>query len=119
MINLLKMLFTQLSDVGIPVYLEQPEQGTPPPYVSFSLPNSVEVETDRLDYTLQVDIWDNSRDNTRVETITTQIDNKLHKLRHLDNNQLLIFQRENRLMVPDPDGLRRRQLRYVIKTYER
>lgn len=119
MVNLLKMLFTQLSSANVPVYLEQPEPGKPLPYISFSLPNSVEVESDRLDYTLQVDVWDNSPDNTRIETITAQIDKKLHKLRHLDDNQLLVFQRVNRLMVPDPDGLRRRQLRYVIKTYER
>jgi hypothetical protein len=120
MIHLLQALHTQLSDTSFPVYLETVPQKAKLPYIVFSLPNSLNVESDRQDYTLQVDVWDNIPDNTRIDTITNNIDSKLHKLRFLNENLLLILQRENRLMIPDPDpSIRRRQLRYLIKTYER
>jgi hypothetical protein len=120
MIHLLQALFTQLSDTPTPVYLESVPEGANLPYIVFSLPNSLNVESDRQDYTLQVDVWDNSPDNTRIDTITHEVDSKIHKWRFLNDKLLLILQRENRLMIPDPDpSIRRRQLRYLIKTYER
>lgn len=127
MIGVFQTTFQMLSHVHNRVYFERapekdPVTGQPPsfPYAVFKIPNSVDLETDRQDFVLEIDIWDNQTDTARLETLTSSIDKKLHKLRYLDSNQLLIFQRTNRLMIPDPDvKIKRRQLRYIIKTYER
>jgi hypothetical protein len=120
MINMLKTIFQTLSQVDVPFYLEVVPEGTPFPYAVFSMPGSFNLESDRQDFQLYVDVWDNISDNTRIETITNQIDEVLYKLRITNEHHLLIFQRESRLMLPDPDPkIKRRQMRYLVKTYER
>jgi hypothetical protein len=119
MIDLLKITFGKLAESGTNIYFEEAPMNATFPYAVFTFPNSIDLETDRQDFTLQVDVWDNNlTDTTRLENATSQIDKTLHKLRFINEQYLLIFQRENRLMIPDPD-LKRRQLRYIVKTYER
>lgn len=118
--NLLQYIFSILSETLKPVYLEVAPNEVAYPYIVFSLPNSVNVESDRQDYTLQINIWDNKTDTTALETLTDLIDGKLYKRQYLDSNQFIKFERESRLMVPDTDpSIKRRQLRYTVKTYER
>ncbi|CAM3729811.1 hypothetical protein [Mesobacillus zeae] len=127
MMNLLKYLFTLLSQAQKPVYFEQaPEKDSitlaPPkfPYIVFKLPDSLNVENDRQDYSLIIDIWDNRTDTTALENLTSQVDKLLYRLRVTDMNQFLMFERENRLMIPDEDtSIKRRQLQYTVKQYER
>lgn len=127
MMNLLEYLYTVLSQSQKPVYFEQapvkdPITQLPPvyPYIVFKLPNALNVETDRQDYSLIIDIWDNKSDTTALETLTSDVDNLLYKLRVTDENQFLMFERENRLMIPDEDTtIKRRQLQYTVKQYER
>jgi hypothetical protein len=120
MINLLPYLFTKLSEAQKPVYFEIAPSTAVFPYIVFKLPNSVNVESDRQDYVLQVDVWDKKADTTPLEALTSLVDSKLYKHEHLDANQFLKFERENRLMIPDPDtSIKRRQLRYTVKQYER
>lgn len=118
MIDLLKITFGKLAESGTNIYFEEAPTNATFPYAVFTFPNSIDVETDRQDFTLQVDVWDNLPDTTRLENATTQIDKQLYKLRFIDDKYLLMVQRENRLMIPDPD-IKRRQLRYIVKTYER
>lgn len=118
MINLLTTLFQTLSQAHGAVYFEEAPSSAVYPYAVFKLPNSLEIESDRQDFILEIDVWDDSADTTRLEQLTDALDKQLYKLRHLDTNYCLLFQRTNRLMLPDPD-LKRRQLRYLIKTYER
>lgn len=117
MINLLKTLFQKLS-TDLPIHLEEAPQNSTFPYATFKLEPSVTIEDDREDFPLVIDIWDDSTDTTQLETYWETLDKKLYKLRHLDEEQLLIFQREGKGMIPDPD-FKRRQIRYIIKRYER
>lgn len=120
MINLLSYVFTKLSETQKPVYFEIAPTNAVFPFIVYKLPNSVNIESDRQDYTLQIDVWDKNTDTTALETLTNDIDKRLHQLQHLDTNQFLKFERESRLMIPDTDPtIRRRQLRYVVKQYER
>lgn len=120
MITLLQYLFTRLSEAQIPIYFEQAPNDAQYPYAVFKLPDSLNIESDRQDYSLIVDVWDNKPDTTILETLTDSLDNLLYKQSYLDTNQHLLFQRENRLMIPDEDSsIRRRQLQYTIKRYER
>jgi hypothetical protein len=120
MMNLLQVLFTKLSEIQKPVYFELAPSNAVFPYIVYKLPNSTNVESDRQDYVLQVDVWDNKSDTTALETLTNDIDKKLNKMEHLDFTQFIKIERENRLMVPDTDPeIRRRQLRYTVKQYER
>lgn len=125
--NLLKYLYTLLSQVQKPVYFEKapikdPVTQLPPkyPYIVFKLPDSLNVESDRQDYSLIIDIWDNKADTTALEILTSDVDKLLYRLRVTDANQFLMFERENRLMIPDEDTtIKRRQLQYTVKQYER
>jgi hypothetical protein len=118
--HLLTFLYTKLSETQKPVYFEIAPSKTVFPYIVYKLPNSVNVESDRQDYTLQIDVWDKNTDTTALETLTDDIDKQLYKLEHLDTDQFLKFERESRLMIPDTDPkIKRRQLRYVVKQYER
>jgi hypothetical protein len=120
MMNLLQYIFSKLSEAQKPVYFEFAPHKAIMPYIVFSLPNSVDVESDRQDYTLQINIWDDKADSAALETLTSDIDILLHKLQYIDNNQFLKFERENRLMISDSDpSIKRRQLRYTVKQYER
>lgn len=118
MINLLQHIYGKLSSVHPSTYLEKAPKGTSFPYVTFNMPTSIEDDY-REDFILEIDIWDNKpNDTTMLETITTNIDTELN--RKYENNS--IFQcsiyRINRLMIPDPnESIRRRQLRYQVKTY--
>ena len=117
MINLLTTLFQTLSS-DLPIHLEEAPQDSKFPYATYKLEPSITIEDNREDIPLVIDIWDDLTDSTRLENHWETLDKKLYKLRHLDENQLLIFQREGRGMIPDPD-FRRRQIRYIIKRYER
>lgn len=127
MMNLLKYLYTVLSQAQKPVYFEQAPVKDPItqlapkyPYIVFKLPDSLNVESDRQDYSLIIDIWDNKPDTTALETLTSNVDKLLYKLRVTDEKQFLMFERENRLMIPDEDtSVKRRQLQYTVKQYER
>lgn len=120
MMNLIKYLYTLLSQAQKPVYFEQAPSGASYPYIVFKVPDSVNVESDRQDYSLIIDVWDNQADTTALENLTSDVDKLLHKLRVTDENQFLMFERENRLMIPDEDtAIKRRQLQYTVKQYER
>lgn len=118
--NLLEYIFTKLSETQKPVYFEIAPQKASLPYIVFKLPNSVTVESDRMDYVLQIDLWDNKADTSALETLTSDIDKSLYRLQYMDATQFIKFERESRLMIPDPDPtIKRRQLRYTVKHYER
>ncbi|MCR6096854.1 hypothetical protein HXA31_20425 [Salipaludibacillus agaradhaerens] len=117
--NLLVYLYETLSNVHTNTHLEIAKDDAPYPYIVFNLPTSTDAERQRQDFILEVDIWDQTTDTRALETLTDDIDKTIKKVRYVDDNQLLIFTRINRLMISDPDPMiRRRQLRYEIKRYE-
>lgn len=127
MIYLLQYIFSLLSQQGKQVYHEvapekDPVTQSPPkfPYIVFRLGTSVNEESDREDFPLIINIWDKNPDTTALEILTDAIDKSLKKIRYLDENQQLTFVKENRSPLSDPDPtIRGRQIRYIIKRYER
>ncbi|OEH86252.1 hypothetical protein BHU72_12010 [Desulfuribacillus stibiiarsenatis] len=90
------------------------------PYVVYNFPPSSSPVPDRDDKILEIDVWDNIPDTTRLEQLTDSIDKSLNKLRHLEGDFFVIFQRLSKGSIPDPDPkIRRRQIRYLLKTYDR
>lgn len=124
MITLLNRLYDTISQsTTYKVWYERNSSQTIQyPYVVYNLPTSNDLETDRQDFILEIDVWDRNtnRDQMRIEQLTSDIERHLHKARLLDGDQLLIFTRINRLSLPDPDvQIMRRQLRFEVKRYER
>lgn len=123
MINLLEYIYSNIKTVCT-VYQEKvppldpiTQKKTEYPYAVFKMANSTE-NNHRDDVIIEIDIWDNISDTTRLETLTSDIDKRFHRQKYIDSKMQVSFYRENRLQVPDPDEtIRRRQLRYVCKTY--
>lgn len=122
MIALLKYLKDTITGVHARSYLEEaPEDlsGTRPafPYVVYSLPTSNEVEH-REDFILEINLWDYGADTTALEELTQNMDDALNRKHYLATGLLVVIYRINRMMIPDPDpAIRRRELRYQVKTY--
>lgn len=110
-------MISKLEEVHENCHLEQAPEGTAYPYITYNLPNSNEQEF-REDFILEVNIWDKSSDTTALETLTDNVDKKINRLKYIDENMQVSFYRINRMMIPDPDpNIRRRELRYQVKTY--
>jgi hypothetical protein len=122
MIDLLTAIYTKIATVTTKAYLEKAPDGAVYPYVVYKLPNSTDIDGcplgNREDYTLEIDIWDNLNDTTRLETLTNSIDTAMQR-KHVDNSNIAVsFYRLSRLMIPDPDQkIKRRQLRYRLPTW--
>lgn len=113
-------LFTTLSQVHDNVIpgTKRPK-GNKFPSVTYSLPTSNTVDM-REDFILEINIWDKDTDAERADIITDNIETALKTPCHNDENQLLMFKKLNRLEVPDQEeDIQHRQLRYLIKRYER
>lgn len=124
MLNIVKYLIKELKKFSPRTYNMRATKDAIFPYVVVNLRTSTISEKNREDVILEVDIWDYARDSydafVTVEELTNRIDKFLKDNRHIDNNQLLIFQKINRLTLPDEDeNIERRQLRYVVKYYDR
>ncbi|WP_100406263.1 hypothetical protein [Bacillus solitudinis] len=128
MISLLNATYAMLASQHSRVYYEvvrkDPVTNEPPPYpyVVYNFATDSTPSSDAINHILEVDIWDrpSNGDQTTIETLTDQIDKHLRGQRVLDVNQLLIFTRISKLPLNDPDHIiKRRQLRYQIKRYER
>lgn len=121
MIELQKFIVAELKKIHPRVYQEWGPQDAVFPYVVYRMPTSNESEW-REDFILEVDIWDKPADGSTVtlQTLADNIDRALNRLRYISNDgtwSTRIY-RINRLMVPDPDpAIRRRQLRYGLRTY--
>lgn len=122
MIELLKVIKTKLRTVTARSYFDIAPQNTVFPYVTYRLPSSNDLDGDpngnREDFILEVDIWDNILDTTRLETLAQQIDDEFQRTYVNNANVAVHFYRLSRLMIPDTDqSINRRQLRYRLPTY--
>lgn len=124
MLDIMKFLTTELKKLTPRVFNENAPTNSIFPYVVFKIVTSNIVEKDREDVIIEIDIWDIKKDGydaiVSVETLTDKIDKFLKKNRHNGENSVLIFQKINRLSLPDEDtNIKRRQLRYVVKFYDK
>ncbi|TYS91898.1 hypothetical protein [Rossellomorea aquimaris] len=125
--NLIQSLYTIISQSTTwSVYDTQANQNAVYPYIVFKLPNSNNTESDREDFIIEVDLWDDKtfwqslEDTERLYEEVSKVNDAMKKARILNEHHLLIFSKLNQLQLPDPDeNIRRIQLRYEVKTYER
>jgi hypothetical protein len=122
MTALLTVIYNLLCAITTRVYLETADKGVIFPYVVFKIPNSSDADGNpngnREDFILEVDVWDNLGDTTRLEDLTTSIDAALQRTHNYNTSVAVSIYRLSKMMIPDPDkNIRRRQLRYRLATY--
>lgn len=124
MIEIMKYLTKELKKLTPRVFNERATSNAIFPYVVFNIRTSNVTERFREDVIIEIDIWDYQKDGydaiLNVESLTNKIDKFLRNVRHNDDNSVFIFQKINRLSLPDEDtNVKRRQLRYVVKYYDK
>lgn len=124
MIDVMKYLTAELKKINPRVFNGNANEGAIFPYIVFYIPTITEVDESQQEVILEIDIWDISRDGydatSNVEILTNRIEKIFKENRHIDQNQLLVFTKINRLSLRDTDtNVKRRQLRYAIKYYNR
>lgn len=126
MIELQKFIVSQLAESGKQVYFEQAPEIDPftnvaPkfPYIVYRFGVSLD-DSYREDIPLIVNVWDNKPDTIPLDMLAGSLDKQLKNIRHLDEHQHLLFAKEGRSPLSDPDiAIKGRQLRYTIRRYER
>ena len=93
------------------------------PYAEIKFPNALPNNTFSDNNLLEVDIWNNKgTDITEIEGITDAIHKALNRLQ-VNNTTMNVSINRNtpfRLVLPDPIiHIQRRQLRYVVLTYNK
>ena len=88
------------------------------PYVTIAFSNAARNNEFSDLYTLQIDIWDNQgSDVTQLEQLTDVVFHVLNKQHFLTDTLFMELYRDT---LPDPDdAVRRRQLKFVARIYER
>lgn len=106
------------------VYPEKAANKAKYPYVVYRFSSDYEIERNARGIFLEIDIWDSKKSNydelTAIENLTDQIEKLFDYKRYLDDNHLLIFSKLGRSPIPDEDdNIIRRQLRFLIKSYDK
>lgn len=120
MIDLFMYVYTELKKIHPRTYKRVP-QTAEFPYVVYSIPAFTEdynVERN----TLSIDIWDNIEDTTRLEQLTTIIQNAFkNKIGCTDDFSVKIdIGAPLRQEIPDPDPiLNRRRLNFILRIVRR
>jgi len=122
-----KAIETFLKTKADRVYQKKAPENKTFPYIVWNLISSDSGYSEREDFTLEVDIWDDDNDTTVIDTLTGSIDGDgdikeptgLHRKNFYTQNILSAkLYRQNRFEIHDEDEtLERRQLRYKIQTY--
>lgn len=121
--SLLKTYFPNKVVEGISksrVHYQTAPFGTPMPYLIYNfLPSFMNDEQEVIP--LDIDIWDNQKDTTEIETLATDLWKDFRKFRYIDENMQFTIHRETR--VPELDeaeiGIRRRKLTFQIRYFDR
>jgi hypothetical protein len=126
-IELQKQIFAFLKTKATRVYYEDAPDNAQYPYVVYDFPSSLENFSNREDFILEIDIWDNATDTKPLETLTGNIDGDgnvdvpsgLHRKNFYVSGKLSAkVYKEGRYNIRDEDKrIKHRQLRYRIQTY--
>lgn len=124
MTDLAVYVVNQIKNVTNKVYPEFAPSEETFPYVIYKFPSTNELSVDSSNVIMEIDIWDRARSGhdsfADIERLTTAIDVLFKDARYIDEKMFLIIQKLSRMSIPDTDpSIRRRQLRYNIKMYQR
>lgn len=116
--DLRKLIRTQLQTTSGMTYHKKAPPDAVYPYKAYTL-KSVSFLEDRDDFSLEVDIWDRSPDQKRIEELADDVE-KLFTNANLPQDTILpTFFRENRHNLDDPDKtLQHIQLLFSVQLYE-
>ncbi|MFL0361806.1 hypothetical protein ACH0BF_02155 [Pseudobacillus sp. 179-B 2D1 NHS] len=120
----INFIINQLSSVTHKAFYMKAPKETSFPYIVFNFPSNNPSNSNAEDRILELDVWNQDKPNydalTETENLTDQVENIFKTLRHLDEESLFIFTKLNRFSLPDEDtSIERRQLRFLIKNYDR
>lgn len=127
MLNLYDYILEQIQPIctcysdDYPVDKEAAEGRKQYPYIVLSMNSSIPNNEYSNNNLIYVDIWSNQHGIEEVETLTDQIYKQLNSLKIMKDDMFIQISRYNpcRLNLRDPDiNLKRRQLRFLVKTYE-
>lgn len=125
MTNMLLALLARLSAIHSNVFYELTDNGNLAdaekyPYVIFDVLPLSQAEVNREDNIIEIDVWDKTTNPIPLEELTTSLSDSLKDWQHLDDGQLFWLEFVSRGSIPDPDAaIRRRQIRYRVKRYQR
>lgn len=102
------------------VSFQQATNKTRFPYIEFDIPNSF-VEGQQEIFSLDVDIWDDKKDTTEIETLAASIWKGLNYYRFMNENIQFSIYQENRLPPLDEQEpqLKRRKLIFSLRYFDR
>lgn len=125
-IELQKQIYAFLKTKCDRVFYEDAPDDAIYPYVVYDFPSSLENYSNREDFMLDVDIWDNATNTKPIETLVGDINGDgdidiptgLHrKLIYINGVSAKIY-KEGRFNIRDEDKrIKHRQLKYRIQTY--
>jgi hypothetical protein len=115
-IEIKKSIYQEVIKTITNVQASRTVTGTGYPYANITYPNQGEFdESGRTDIVLEIDIWDNLNDATRLETITKGIDCTLNRFIDRTNRFRVYRLNPYRFELDERDeNIYRRQLRYQI-----
>lgn len=117
---LLEFIHKELSAITPRLYYEwAPEElpAAPYPYTVWSIAGSDSPDF-REDFILEVNAWGTEDTIYQLDELMATIDKRLNRLHYIAEGIHMRLYRMSRAMVPDPNpALRRRELRYMAKTY--
>lgn len=126
-IELQKQIYTFLKTKADRVYYENAPDDAIYPYIVYDFPSSLENYSNREDFMLEIDVWDNATNTKPIETLVGDVDGDgdvanptgLHRKQIYVNGTLSAkIYKEGRYNIRDEDRrIRHRQLRYRIQTY--
>jgi hypothetical protein len=121
MTNLLTELYDLIVDVVDRTYYEEAEDKTVFPYAVYKCPTTTGIghyTQGRDDVILEIDLFDDLTDQTRIENLARTLDVALNGRRVNTDNVKMRLDKLTILNIPDPDGFKRRQLRYRVIAYQ-
>ena len=119
MINMFKSVYQRVDAVADRVYDTIVPQKKTYPYAVITYPTvSENDESTRQEYILEIDIYDNLTDTTRLEELVRDIDNALNRVVDSANFYKIYRMSPHLLRLADEDEkLRRIQLRYMLHKF--
>lgn len=126
-IELQKQIYDFLKTKSDRVYFEDAPDNATYPYIVYDMPSSFENYSNREDFLLEIDFWDNATNTKPIETLVGDVDGDgdiknptgLHrKMIYIDGTLSAKIYKDGRFNIRDEDKrVKHRQLRYRVQTY--